>query len=353
MLNEFINSSLIGNEPALQDEFINAKPFRHIAIDDFFTNSFCTRLIEEFPEFDEKLAINEDGIVGAKAVREKIRGIGPAYSALDELCQSEAFRKLVGEITGIADLQHDPWYFGGGTHENREGQSLDAHVDFNYHPKTRQHRRLNLIVYLNPEWEDSWGGSLQLHRDPYLTPSQDTIKLVTPLANRCVIFETNEHSWHGFKRIELPDGKKQLSRKSFALYYYTDTRPEQEIESEHSTIYVGEHLPEWYEAGMTLDAEQLQHVRNLIASRDQHLKRLYGHIMAQNRQLQAMVSRLEPVEPDDEQIENAQTEELQEMLQDLKGSLKATQARVEELQSSTSWKITGPLRFIKSKLFGA
>ena len=350
-LTEFINAPVIKKRSALQAQFLSAKPFRHIVIDDFFDQSFCTQLINEFPDFDEKLAINEDGIVGAKAVHEQIKGIGSSYAALDELCKSDEFRALVGEITGIADLKHDPWYFGGGTHENRQGQSLDAHVDFNFHPRTNQHRRLNLIVYLNPEWEDSWGGSLQLHRDPYLPPSQDDIKLVTPLANRCVIFETNDHSWHGFKRIVLPEDKKDLSRKSFALYYYTDERPVEETEPEHSTIYVEEHLPEWYQPGMTLDGEQLQHVKNLVASRDQHLKRLYGQIMNLNEQLSALNLRLEPISDDEvEAIQPASLEQAELALQELKTRLKASQARTRELEQSTSWKVTAPLRAIKKMI---
>ncbi|NNL94173.1 MAG: 2OG-Fe(II) oxygenase, partial [Xanthomonadales bacterium] len=214
-----VNPQVCASAQQLAAQFAAARPFKHIVIDDFLDSDYCQKLIREFPEFDEQLAINEDGVVGAKAVREQIRDISPAYEQLDRLSSSEDFRELIGTITGIEALNHDPHYFGGGTHENREGQGLDAHVDFNYHPITREHRRLNLIVYLNPEWRDEWGGALQLHRDPYLPPSQDDIKVVTPLANRCVIFETNEYSWHGFKRIQLPDDRKGLSRKSFALYY--------------------------------------------------------------------------------------------------------------------------------------
>ena len=347
-----INPGVVADQASLREQFASAKPFRHIVINNFFTAQFCTRLIDEFPEFDEKLAINENGVVGAKAVREQIRGIGPAFRTLDELSKSASFRDLVGEITSISELQHDPYYFGGGTHENRDGQGLDAHVDFNFHPVTRQHRRLNMIVYLNPEWEDEWGGALQLHRDPYLPPSRDDIMVVTPLANRCVIFETTEYSWHGFKRISLPQEKQHLSRKSFALYYYTDTRPVDETGHEHSTIYVEEHLPEWYSGGMTLEAGELQHIRNLVASRDQHLKRLYRNIKQLNRQIHDLRYRLEssdeiwlPPLKDGEDV-NREVE-----IQRLSIELKRARYRVIELEQSTSWRITTPLRAIKKALF--
>ena len=115
--------------------------------------------------------------------------------------------KWYGQFHVLRDV--DLAYFGGGTHENLQGQDLDAHIDFNYHPLTRQHRRLNLIIYLNEQWQDEWGGSLQLHRDPTLPPQSDEIVTVTPLLNRCVIFETSERSWHGFRRIDLPADRQQ------------------------------------------------------------------------------------------------------------------------------------------------
>lgn len=353
-LSSKINSSVLDGIDQLAAEFANAEPFRYTVIDNFLSDEFCQQLINEFPEFDEKLALNEDGFVGAKAVREKIRGIGPAFRQLDELTKSAPFRDLVGQITTIADLQHDPHYFGGGTHENRQGQGLDPHVDFNYHPITRQHRRLNLIVYLNPEWDAEWGGALQLHKDPYLPPSKDEIKVVSPLANRCVIFETTENSWHGFKRIELPEDKRHLSRKSFALYYYTENRPAAETAPEHSTIYVQEHLPEWYEPGMTLDADELQRIKIAVASRNQHLKRLYRNIMDLNQQIHDLHYRLE-TELNPEPLPDMSASDLESQseaenaahIRRLSVQLQQTQMRVKELETSTSWRITAPMRALK------
>ncbi|NNE04973.1 MAG: 2OG-Fe(II) oxygenase [Xanthomonadales bacterium] len=353
-----VNPQVCASAQQLAAQFAAARPFKHIVIDDFLDSDYCQKLIQEFPEFDEQLAINEDGVVGAKAVREQIRDISPAYEQLDRLSSSEDFRELIGTITGIEALNHDPHYFGGGTHENREGQGLDAHVDFNYHPITREHRRLNLIVYLNPEWRDEWGGALQLHRDPYLPPSQDDIKVVTPLANRCVIFETNEYSWHGFKRIQLPDNRKGLSRKSFALYYYTEDRPEDETAPEHSTIYVEEHLPEWYEAGMTLDTEELQRIRVLVASRDQHLKRLYGYISHLNSELAQLRLSLQQASEatalplTEAELTTSSDTDVQAKLHDLSRSLQVARARVQELEQSTSWRITAPIRALKRLFSG-
>jgi hypothetical protein len=258
--------------------FAAGRPFRHVVIDDFLDEAFCADVCAQFPVFDEAAALNEDGKVGGKATQEKVRALGPAYRRLDDLVQSAPFLALVGRISGIPALRYDPWYFGGGTHENRPGQDLDPHVDFNYHPITRQHRRLNLIIYLNEQWDDTWGGSLQLHLDPYREPADDEIVTVTPLRNRCVIFETTERSWHGFERICPPAEHRDVSRRSFAVYFYTTERPPAETAAEHSTVYVERHLPPRFAPGYTLAEADVVEIKRLLARRDQHLRRLYRRL---------------------------------------------------------------------------
>jgi hypothetical protein len=340
-LQRVVNPAVVEGQGALSRQFRDARPFPHVVIDGFFQPDFCAALLAQFPAFDEHKAINENGLVGGKATEEKVRRLGSAYRQLDDAVRGAAFCELIGRITGIPDLQYDPHYFGGGTHENREGQDLDPHVDFNYHPVTRQHRRLNLIVYLNESWEDDWGGSLQLHRDPYRPPGEDEIVTVTPLLNRCVIFETSERSWHGFERIRLPAGRRALTRKSFALYYYTDTRPAAETAEEHSTVYVERHLPDRFQPGMTLDEQDLRDLRLLLARRDQHLQRLYRNIQRLYGELHQLKRAAVPdalrARPDDG-------------LQPAEPLVTSLRARIHELEHSTSWRITVPLRALKRLL---
>ena len=256
--------------------FAQRDPFRHVVIEDFFTPGYAASLLAQFPAFERGNARNEAGEIGGKSTVERIRGLGEPWATLDALVRSQPFLDLVGRITGIDGLLYDPYYFGGGTHENREGQDLDPHVDFNRHPVEGWHRRLNLIVYLNHEWDDAWGGSLELHSDP--RSPDDRVTRVTPLFNRAVIFETTEWSWHGFSRIALPAERRDLSRKSIALYFYTRERPVEELADTHSTIYVEQPLPERFHAGMTLVETDMDDLRALLARRDQHNQRLYRDI---------------------------------------------------------------------------
>ena len=344
---DILNKEVLKNEAAYSQAFASARPFRHVVIDDFLSGDFCREVCNQFPAFDEKRALNEDGYIGGKATQEKVRALGPAFSRLDEIIQQRPFLSLVERITGVSGLYYDRFYYGGGTHENRQGQSLDPHVDFNYHPITRQHRRLNLIIYLNDEWDDRWGGSLQLHEDPYLEPDQDRIVTVTPLLNRCVIFETNEHSWHGFEAINLPADRQNLSRKSFALYFYTDERPEEESAEEHSTVYVERHLPQRFAPGMTLDQADLQEIRILLARRDQHLKRLYSKVQGQNGTIRKLRNRSGPLSP-----QSLESIEVPENAREAVEMISLLQSRIIELESSTSWRLTAPLRAVKRLLTG-
>ena len=268
-------------------EFASAAPFPHVVIDDFLAPDFAAALLDSFPAFERGNAVGDDGRPGGKSTLAKIRQLGPAWQQLDDAIRSPEFLEAVGRLTGIDGLIYDPWYLGGGTHENRNGMSLDPHVDFNYHPSERWHRRLNLIVYLNREWDDAWGGSLELHSDP--RSPDDRIEVVTPLFNRCVIFETTESSWHGFSRITLPSDRKDVSRKSVALYFYTTDRPIEELGPTHSTIYIDRPLPPRFAPGLTLSAGDVEELRTLLARRDQHLQRMY----ADTTRLTAELERLQ------------------------------------------------------------
>lgn len=333
-----LNPSLPGSVRSLARTFASARPFRHVVIDSFFDPAFAEELDRSFPPFEERLALNEDGKVGRKAVNEKLAAIGPAWARLDRLVQSAPFRALIGEISGVSELRYDPWYFGGGTHENRHGQDLDPHVDFNYHPITRQHRRLNLIVYFERNWDPSWGGALDLHADPRRPAGEDDVVRVPIGFNRAVLFETTERSWHGFERIDLPADQRHRSRRSFALYYYTDTRPAEETAKAHSTIYVERRLPERFAPGRTLDDSDVAELRQLLDRRDQHLERLY-------RQVTDLTDRLQKAEAPPSPTDAWEPEPFASLGRaELEARCRALSRQLAEIYGSNSWRVTAPLR---------
>jgi hypothetical protein len=257
---------------AYRDRFVAGDPFPHVAIDDFFAPEFAEALLRDFPAFDPALARNEiyEGVWG-KAVNTEIRRISPTYERLYAVIGSPEFLTLMSEITGIPDLLLDPKMYGGGTHENLHGQSLDAHVDFNYDEAQKLHRRLNVIVYLNKGWRPEWGGALEVHSNPR-RPKESRVKSYNCEFNRAVIFETSERSWHGFPEISLPESERHRSRKSISIYLYTKDRPADEIAPPHGTFYVHRPLPARFAPGYTLSQEDVRLLNFDVGRRDRWIE---------------------------------------------------------------------------------
>lgn len=287
-MQSFLGRSIAEQTQALNAQFASAEPFRHVIIDGFLDAPFCGDLIREFPAFDPVRAINERGETGRKAVVPEVARLGPAYNRFDQMIRSAEFLEMMTRITGIPKLLYDPEYVGGGTHENLNGQDLDPHVDFNYHPGRQWHRRLNLIVFLNPEWDPEWGGCLELLSDPWTRDGAGPHAVVPPLENRAVIFETNERSWHGFRRIELPAAKEHISRRSIAIYLYTEERPPEETAVSHGTVYVQRQLGERIRPGYALREEDVEEIRQLIGRRDTQIKFLYERELEFSALIEAM-----------------------------------------------------------------
>ena len=277
-----IRPSVLADALEIQHAFQGARPFRHVAIENFLEPAIAEGLLADFPPFDTRKALNEHGEVGRKAVFEHVSNISTGYRQFYRYINSRPFLDAMSELTGIPDLMADDTLFGGGTHENLDGQGLDVHVDFNIDEQRMLHRRVNLLVYLNKEWDESWGGSIELHSDPW-TPKANQVKSFLPLFNRAVIFETNEYSWHGFKRIVLPEAKKGLSRKSFSIYLYTKDRPAEEVVAPHTTFYVPAPPPERVAAGTTLTAKDAEDIQIAFASRD-GLLRMYQKLLVEKEQ---------------------------------------------------------------------
>ena len=209
----FINPLVYEKSSVYRQDFETAQPFKHLVIDNFLVGEQAQILLENFPSFNPQKAISELGKVGGKAVNEDLIGLGGVYQQFGRYVQAQEFLELISQLTGIDNLIPDPSFYGGGTHENLHGQELDPHIDFNLDERHWYHRRLNLLIYLNPQWQAYWGGNLEVHSNPR-QPEENRIKSFVPVFNRCLIFETNEHSWHGFSQINLPENQRHLSRKS-------------------------------------------------------------------------------------------------------------------------------------------
>ena len=268
-----LSPEFVANADKIRHAFDTAQPFRHALITPFFRPDVCRRMLDEFPHADPATLVNEFGMPNKKKAVHDVRNLGPTYREIDDFICTPEFAELMSRVTGIPDLLYDPEYHGAGTHDNLSGQAMDAHVDFNLHRTTGYHRRINAIIYLNEHWEEDWGGNITLHSNPW-DPDNDETESFLPLMNHCLLFETNEISWHGFDPVATPEGSG-ISRKSFTIYMYTKERPVADTAPKHGTIYVQPPLPKHLVAGHTLSEGDVESLKVNFLKRNNYLKGMY------------------------------------------------------------------------------
>ena len=208
------------------NDYIKAEPFPHIVLDNFFNEDLLKKIIEEFPKNLDKIGINNDSDPQKnKFTLNDYSKFGDNTKSLLNFTNSYEFIKFLNKISGIKEsLVSDPYFLGGGLHELRDGGHLNIHSDFNKHQMIGLDRRINALIYLNPNWKSEYGGSLEL----WDKDLKKNIKKITPIFNRLVIFDTTDFSFHG-NPDPINHPNKNVSRKSIALYYYSNGRPENEI----------------------------------------------------------------------------------------------------------------------------
>jgi Rps23 Pro-64 3,4-dihydroxylase Tpa1-like proline 4-hydroxylase len=231
----FLERAMLANARRYRE----SQPFPHIVIDNFLSPKYVSTLLAHFPKprvkkgQEDQSATMVDGMPAQFRKRwvSREQGVDPAIRRLYWELNSGPFISLLEAMTGIENLLPDPFLLGGGIHQTEPGGFLRVHADFNRHPKLHLDRRLNLLIYFNQNWRPEYGGNLELWSQDLSFCQHE----VEPIAGRCVIFNTTSNSWHGHpKPLACPDGE---SRKSLALYYYTNGRPAEETIGDHDTLW--------------------------------------------------------------------------------------------------------------------
>ncbi len=207
--------------PELAAEYAAATPYPHIVLDGLLRPETLERAYAEFDDLDLSQWNNYLHINERKYSNTTVATWGPTLSALSAVFTSDRFVSFLSQLTGFAGLQPDPSLDGGGLHRSLPGGFLNIHADFTaHHTHANWQRRVNLLLYLNREWEPEWGGELEMwSRDMKRCEAK-----VAPLGNRILLFSTDEHSYHGHPEpLNFPEG---TARQSMALYYFTaEERP--------------------------------------------------------------------------------------------------------------------------------
>jgi hypothetical protein len=212
-----LTARLATDAPAFQ----NARPFRHLVFDDLLVLTAKEALVKAFPAPDwpgwDRGRGDSDPFQPKKLTCADLDTIPDPLDRLLYELNSGPFLGWLEKLTGIDALLPDLHLFGGGLHSSGPGGKLLPHIDFHFGQNRLLHRRLNLLVYLNPSWSPENNGALELWDQ-----KKDKIEReVYPELGRTVIFQTDADSMHGFSKPLL--GR---FRNSVALYYYTATAPE-------------------------------------------------------------------------------------------------------------------------------
>lgn len=227
------------------NKIVNAKtdvaffesPYKHLVVDNFFPAELANGCLSNFP----KLSDSSWEHANDSDIEIKYRSTWKSeFDIPDGICQavrilnSAPLLEAMSKRFDIPKIVPDPYFTGGGLNVTKAGGLLDVHVDGNYHDATGLNRRLNALLYLNPNWEPSWGGEFGVYDEK----GEVCLKKVAPLFNRLVIFDSHDKSYHG-----LPDPltfPPDEERRSIILYYYTkEKRPGSQVvvDEPHSALW--------------------------------------------------------------------------------------------------------------------
>mmetsp|Transcript_12910 Transcript_12910/g.19753 ORF Transcript_12910/g.19753 Transcript_12910/m.19753 type:complete len:339 (-) Transcript_12910:592-1608(-) len=228
-----------------RSKYLNARPFPHMVLDDLFPASILIAIEQEIPESN----LDKEGCMKGsnycfkrktdylKSTIEKEGEMGHYTRILIGYLKSATFTTFLQRLTGISGIIPDPEYAGSGLHITSAKGHLNIHADFNWNNNLKLDRRVNTFIYLNPDWKDEYGGHLELW-NRNMTRCQQRI---LPIMGRFVVFSSTDFSYHGHPQpLTPPEGR---ARRSIALYYYTNGRPEEEClnntcdDKSHGTLF--------------------------------------------------------------------------------------------------------------------
>lgn len=234
---------LIANEcaekilTAVPDKQFFVLPYEHLVIDNFFPEKLANNCINNFPSLSDLCwdhTNDKDIEVKSRTTWKSEFDIPNGIIDAIKILNSSIIMKAMSEKIGIKKIISDPYYSGGGLNVTSKGGLLDVHVDGNYHDATGLNRRLNAILYLNPNYKKTWGGEFGI----YDSSGNNCIKKIEPVFNRLIIFNTHDKSFHGLPNpINFPEDEP---RRSIILYYYTvEPRLQEEVivNEPHSALW--------------------------------------------------------------------------------------------------------------------
>jgi Rps23 Pro-64 3,4-dihydroxylase Tpa1-like proline 4-hydroxylase len=232
LLSDAYAAKLRGLAEKNAEKYRTAHPFPFIYFDDFLPEAAAEAALSDYPQPKQLNWESFSNQNEKKLAFDAVEKLPDGDRDVLLFMNSRPFLQFLEILTGITGLIPDPYFEGGGLHQIVPGGKLAVHADFNKHPKLNLDRRLNVLIYLNKDWKEEYGGHFELwDRD-----MQGAEAKILPVFNRCAIFSTTSWSFHGHPTpLTCPPDR---TRKSMATYYYTNGRPaEEEVGGAHTTLF--------------------------------------------------------------------------------------------------------------------
>jgi Rps23 Pro-64 3,4-dihydroxylase Tpa1-like proline 4-hydroxylase len=232
LLSDEFASELLSLARANAEKYATAKPFPHIYFDNFLPLQAAEAALQAFPEPKQVKWSEFNNPQEKKLAFDTVERLPVAVRDVLYFMNSRPMVEFLEILTGIKGVIPDPYFVGGGLHQIKPGGKLAVHADFNHHVRLNLERRINVLIYLNKDWKEEYGGHFELWNSDMTAAEQK----VLPIFNRCAIFSTTSTSYHGHPNpLTCPPDR---TRKSIATYYYSNGRPEEEVRDAHSTLFM-------------------------------------------------------------------------------------------------------------------
>jgi Rps23 Pro-64 3,4-dihydroxylase Tpa1-like proline 4-hydroxylase len=251
LLSDDFSSTLLHLAKENAERYAHGKPFPHIYFDDFLPVEAAEAALRDFPEPRQAKWSEFNNPNEKKLAFDAVEKLPVSVRDVLYFLNSRPMVEFLETLTGIKGVIPDPYFVGGGLHQIKPGGKLAVHADFNHHERLNLDRRLNVLIYMNKDWKEEYGGHFELWNKEMTSAEQKLL----PIFNRCAIFSTTSVSYHGHPNpLSCPPDR---TRKSIATYYYSNGRPAEEVRAAHTTHFV--RRPEEVTVGNRYTFKQIVH----------------------------------------------------------------------------------------------
>ena len=241
------------NKVSLKTQFLKSKAqIGYFFIDDLLPIAIVNEIHRLFPRSSEmvlKKSIREDKYVAAQ-----MNLYNPMLEAVVFAFQDKKIVDLIGEICEIHHAIPDENLYAGGLSMMGNKQFLNPHLD-NSHDKDRERWRvLNLLFYVTPNWQEEYGGNLELWPNG-LKAEQITIH---SKYNRLVVMATHNASLHSVSPVAFDGFRCCISN------FYFSKIPLLAADNFHVTSYRGRPEDKFVDVILQLDTFLRMAIRKLF-----------------------------------------------------------------------------------------